>query len=95
MNYINKIIDLFDKKEQPKQQEEMIIDINIKLPVNTVKKEKKKKKVTVFTNFVKVGYNQYRIKVDPFTGYEYVLIKGKRYDIFRDIWTGRGVLVEL
>jgi len=68
----------------------MIIDITISLP----KVQKPKRKVRVFNNFVKVGFNQYSIRIDPFTGYEYVKINGNRYEIARDIWN-RGVLVEI
>jgi|GEM_PF-4996675 hypothetical protein len=73
-----------------KQQEDMRIELTIKLPVA----HKPKRKVRVFSNFVKVGFDQYNIKIDPFTGYEYVKIDGKRYEIARNIW-GRGVLVEV
>ena len=73
-----------------KQQKEMIIDITITLP----KVVKPKRKVRVFSNFVKVGFNQYSIRIDPFTGYEYVKIEGKRYEILRDYFN-RGVLVEI
>lgn len=73
-----------------KQQEDMRIELTIKLP----KAQKPKRKVRVFSNFVKVGFDQYSIKIDPFTGYEYVKIDGKRYEIVRNVW-GRGVLVEI
>jgi len=73
-----------------KQQKEMIIDITITLP----KVAKPKRKVRVFSNFVKVGFDQYSIRIDPFSGYEYVKIEGKRYEILRDYYN-RGVLVEI
>jgi len=73
-----------------KQQKEMIIDITITLP----KVAKPKRKVRVFSNFVKVGFDQYSIRIDPFSGYEYVVIEGKRYEILRDYYN-RGVLVEI
>ena len=78
------------QKKQQKPKEEMIIDITISLP----KAPKPKRKVRVFSNFVKVGFDQYTIKIDPFTGYEYVKIEGKRYEVARDIFN-RGVLVEI
>jgi hypothetical protein len=77
------------QKQQTKEKE-MIIDITISLP----KAQKPKRKVRVFSNFVKVGFDQYSIKIDPFTGYEYVKIDGKRYEIVRDFFN-RGVLVEI
>jgi len=77
-------------QKQQKPKEEMIIDITISLP----KAQKPKRKVRVFSNFVKVGFDQYSIKIDPFTGYEYVKIEGKRYEIVRDFFN-RGVLVEI
>jgi hypothetical protein len=78
------------EKKQQKPEKEMIIDITISLP----KAPKPKRKVRVFSNFVKVGFDQYTIKIDPFTGYEYVKIEGKRYEVARDIFS-RGVLVEI
>jgi len=79
--------------QKPKKKKDMTIDIQISLP--KARKPRRKQRVRVFTNFVKVGFSQYSIKIDPFTGYEYVKIKGKRYEIHRDIWTGKGVLIEL
>jgi len=76
-------------QKKPKEKE-MTIDITISLPKVT----KPKRKVRVFSNFVKVGFEQYSIKIDPFTGYEYVKIEGKRYEILRDFFN-RGVLVEI
>lgn len=84
--------ELLKVQKQQKQEKEMIIDITIKLP--SVKVEKPKRRVRVFSNFVKVGFNQYSIRIDPFTGYEYVKIDGKRYEIVRDYFN-RGVLVEI
>lgn len=77
--------------KKPKKEKDMIIDITISLPKST---PKPKRKVRVFNNFVKVGWNQYRIKIDPFTGYEYVKIDGKRYEVVRDYFN-QGVLVEI
>lgn len=77
--------------KQPKKEKDMIIDITISLPKAT---PKPKRKVRVFNNFVKVGFDQYSIKIDPFTGYEYVKINGKRYEIARDYFN-RGLLVEV
>jgi hypothetical protein len=79
-----------EKKQQKTEKENMIIDITISLP----KAPKPKRKVRVFSNFVKVGFNQYTIRIDPFTGYEYVKIDGKRYEVIRDLFN-RGVLVEI
>jgi hypothetical protein len=78
------------QKPKVEVKKNMTIDITITLP----KAQKPKRKVTVFSNFVKVGFDQYNIKIDPFTGYEYVKIDGKRYEIARDIFN-RGVLVEI
>lgn len=80
---------LFAGKEK-ENKKDMVIDITITLP----KAQKPKRKVRVFSNFVKVGFRQFSIKIDPFTGYEYVLIDGKRYEIARDFFN-RGVLVEI
>jgi hypothetical protein len=77
--------------KKPKKEKDMIIDITISLPKAT---QKPKRKVRVFNNFVKVGWSQYGIKIDPFTGYEYVKINGKRYEIVRDIFN-QGVLIEI
>lgn len=82
---------LLNTQKKPKKEKEMIIDITISLPKVA---PKPKRKVRVFSNFVKVGFDQYSIKIDPFTGYEYVKIDGKRYEIVRDFFN-RGVLVEL
>ena len=78
-------------KKQQKPEKEMIIDITISLPKAT---PKPKRKVRVFNNFVKVGWDQYRINIDPYTGYEYVKIKGTRYEVVRDYFN-QGVLVEI
>ena len=78
-------------QEKPKEKTEMIIDITISLPKAI---QKPKRKVRVFSNFVKVGWDQYRINIDPFTGYEYVKINGKRYEVVRDYFN-QGVLVEI
>jgi hypothetical protein len=83
---------LFAGKEKTKNKKDMTIDITISLPKASAPKPKRK--VRVFTNFVKVGFDQYSIKIDPFTGYEYVKINGKRYEIVRNIFN-RGVLVEI
>ena len=82
---------LFAGKELKKEKKDMIIDITISLPKAT---PKPKRKVRVFNNFVKVGWDQYAIKIDPFTGYEYVKIKGNRYEVVRDYFN-RGILVEI
>jgi hypothetical protein len=66
------------------------IDITITLP----KAQKPKRKVRVFSNFVKVGWDQYAIKLDAFTGNEFVLINNTRYEVVRDIFN-QGVLVEV
>jgi hypothetical protein len=79
------------QKETKKEKEPMIIDITISLPKVT---PKPKRKVRVFSNFVKVGFDQYSIKIDPFSGNEYVKINGVRYEILRDFFN-RGVLVEI
>ena len=81
---------LFAGKENKKKKKDMTIDITISVPVRS----KPKRKVRVFSNFVKVGWDQYSIKVDPYTRYEYVIIKGNRYEVVRDIF-GKGYLVEL
>ena len=86
---LDKIIDevyLFAGKE--KKKKDMTINITISRPAQ------KKHKVRVFTNFVKVGWDQYSIKHDSYTGYEYVIIKGNRYEVVRDIF-GKGYLVEI
>ena len=70
----------------------MILDIIIHLPRKT--ERRRKRKVRVFRTFVKVGWDQYRIKRDAYTGYEYAIIDGVRYEIYRDIF-GQGYLVEL
>jgi hypothetical protein len=69
-------------------------DMTINITISTPKVAKPKRKVRVFTNFVKVGWDQYSIKIDPYTGYEYVLIKGNRYEVVRDV-LGKGYLVEI
>jgi hypothetical protein len=81
---------LFAGKE-PKKENNMILNIEITLPKAT---PKPKRKVRVFSNFVKVGWDQYAIKVDPYTGYEYVKINGKRYEVVRDYFHS-GVLIEI
>lgn len=81
---------LFAGKENKRKKKDMTIDITISVPV----KSKPKRKVRVFSNFVKVGWDQYSIKIDPYTRYEYVIIKGNRYEVVRDIF-GKGYLVEL
>jgi len=87
---IKKIIEFLGEIEKPKQPQRMTLDIVINLSA-----PKKKRKVTVFNNFVKVGFDQYRIKRDFFTDDEYAIIDGKRYEIYRNPWTGRGYLVEI
>lgn len=83
--------EMWKDTQQKTKKENMIIDITISLPKAT---PKPKRKVRVFNNFVKVGWNQYSIKIDPFNGYEYVKIDGKRYEIARDVFH-QGVLVEI
>ena len=78
---------ILHKKEEKKSNP--VVDITI-----TVSKKTPKRKVRVFSNFVKVGWDQYSIKHDAYTGYEYVVIKGNRYEVVRDIF-GQGYLVEL
>lgn len=77
-------------KENKRKKNNMVIDITISLPKQA---PKPKRKVRVFANFVKVGFDAYAIKVDSFTGTEYVDIKGNRYYVVRDIF-GKGYLVE-
>jgi hypothetical protein len=79
------------QQKETKKKDPMIIDITISLPKVT---PKPKRKVRVFSNFVKVGFDQYSIKIDPFSGNEYVKINGVRYEILRDFFN-RGVLVEI
>jgi len=81
------------KELEPKKEEKpnMTINIEISLPKS---QPKPKRKVRVFSNFVKVGWNQYSIKIDHYTGYEYVLINGVRYDVVRNVF-GQGYLVEI
>jgi len=93
MNILNvkRIIEYLEGIDKPKKEtNKMTIEIEINLPV-----ARKKRKVTVFNNFVKVGFDRYRIHKDYFTGYEYALIDGKRYEIAREFWTGKGYLVEI
>ena len=78
-------------QEKPKEEKKMIIDIVISLPKVA---PKPKRKVRVFSNFVKVGWQQYRINIDLFTGNEFVVIEGKRYEVVRDYFN-QGVLVEI
>lgn len=78
-------------QEKPKKKSNMILNIEISLPKVT---PKPKRKVRVFNNFVKVGWDQYSIKIDPYTGYEYVKINGKRYEISRNIFN-QGILIEM
>lgn len=86
---LNKIlIELSDFAGKKKQKKDMTIDITI-----TRTRKPRKNKVRVFTNFVKVGWDQYSIKHD-WLGNEYVVIKGTRYEIMRNIF-GDGYLVEL
>ena len=86
-----RIIEYLEDVKKPKERKpNMTIEIEISMPV-----AKKKRKVTVFSNFVKAGLDRYRIRRDAFTGYEYVLIDGNRYEIARDFWTGKGYLVEI
>jgi len=49
-------------------------------------------KVTIFDNWVKVGYNQYDIYVD-FFGNEFVYIGGNKYFVKEDLW-GRKYLTK-
>jgi len=89
---LKNIIEYLEDINKPKEtNKNMTIDIEINIPLKT----KPKRKVRVFSNFVKVGYDQYKIRKDYFTGSEYALIDGKRYEIARDFWTGRGYLVEI
>ena len=76
--------------KERKSKNNMKVNITISVP----KKVAKKHKVRVFTNFVKVGWDQYSIKRDFFTDREYVIIKGNRYEIVRNIF-GQGYLDEL
>lgn len=80
---------LFAGKSLKKEKKNMILNIEISLP----RASKPKRKVRVFSNFVKVGWDQYRIHIDPFTGYEYVKINTKRYEVVRNLFN-QGVLVE-
>jgi hypothetical protein len=80
---------LFAGKSLKKEKKNMILNIEISLP----RASKPKRKVRVFSNFVKVGWDQYRIHIDPFTGYEYVKINGKRYEVARDYFR-QGYLIE-
>jgi hypothetical protein len=92
-NDIETILDeihLFAGKERKRKKDDMIIDIEIRVPVA----KPKKNKVRVFSNFVKVGFQQYSIKKDFWTDNEYVVIKNHRYEILRDVF-GKGYLVEL
>jgi hypothetical protein len=82
-------LNLLTGKER-KNKDNMIINVKISVP----KKVEKKHKVRVFSTFVKVGWNQYSIKRDFFTDREYVIIKGNRYEVVRDVF-GQGYLVEL
>ena len=79
----------FEDKEK-KENKKVVLDITISLPA----KKRPKRKVRVFSNFVKIGWDQYSIKHDCYTGYEYVIIDGTRYEIMRNIF-GQGYLVEL
>jgi hypothetical protein len=74
-----------------KEEKENKRTVNITLSLVT--KKDKKHKVRVFSNFVKVGWDQYSIKRDWLDN-EYVIIKGNRYEVVRDIF-GQGYLVEL
>lgn len=77
-------------KENKRKKNNMVIDITISLPKQA---PKPKRKVTVFSNFVKVGFKGYAIKIDAFTGTEYVDIEDNRYYVVRDVY-GKGYLVE-
>lgn len=86
-------------KRKPKQEKE-VVDIEINL--NLTRRYPKSKvpyailtnhlcteeKVTIFHNWVKVGYNQYDIFVD-FNGREYVYIDGHKFQIKEDRWGRR------
>lgn len=70
---------------------EMILDITITIPAPK-KKEPKLIPIKVFTTFVKIGYNQYKIYIDPFQGIEYVTIDGERFEIERPVFGTGGWL---
>jgi hypothetical protein len=80
---------LFAGEQLKPEKKNMILNIEISLP----RAAKPKRKVRVFSNFVKVGWDQYRIHIDPFTGYEYVKINNKRYEVVRNLFN-QGVLIE-
>lgn len=78
------------EKVQQKKEPKMVIDITITR--SAPKKEKKVYPIKVFTTFVKIGYNQYKIYIDPFEGYEYVTIDGERYEVERPLFGTGGWL---
>jgi hypothetical protein len=80
---------LFAGKPLKKEKKNMILNIEISLP----RASKPKRKIRVFSNFVKIGWDQYRIHIDPFTGYEYIKINGTRYEVVRN-FLGQGGLIE-
>jgi len=88
---VNELSTLFVQQvEQKKEKPKMIIDITITRPAP--KKEKKAYPIKVFTTFVKIGYNQYKIYVDPFEGYEYITIDGERFEVERPLFGSGGWL---
>jgi len=88
---LTELLKKFNLVKEPKKEKKrnVVLDITITLP-----RKKAKRRVTVFSNFVKVGWDQYSIKHDHYTGYEYVIIEGERYEVVRDV-CGQGYLVEV
>lgn len=87
---IEKILKELNAEKEEKKSNKVVLDITITIPA----KKRPKRKVKVFSNFVKVGWDQYSIKYDRYTGYEYVIIDGVRYEIARNAF-GQGYLVEI
>lgn len=86
-------------KERSVPVTEIDIDVTIherkprkQIPILLIKNKVKEEKVTIFDNWVKVGYNQYDIYVD-LNGRERVYIDGVRYFIEQDHF-GRKYLSE-
>jgi len=78
------------KKEEPK----MVIDITITRPAPK-KREPQVLPIRVFNTFVKIGFKQYKIYIDLFDGFEYVIIDGTRYEVVRPAFGSGGWLREL
>lgn len=53
-------------------------------PIAIIRQELTEDKVTIFDNWVKIGYNQYDIYTDLFTGKEWIYVSGNKFFVKED-----------